>query len=246
MNKLTIINQGGILLTESRDVAERIGKRHADLLETIRKYVQHLENGDYRSQDFFIESTYRVASNLKTYECYLLTRKGCDMVANKMTGEKGILFTAEYVTEFENMEQVIKNPLLGQSKEIQAIFSLDQKQIKLEKDITEVQKDLTDFKDNAPLFNVDCKELQSLVRKIGIKALGGYKTQAYNDNSLRQKVYQDIQHQIKREFGVSRYEAIKRSQLEKAIYLVTYYELPLVLADEVILLNNQVNFERVV
>lgn len=27
------------------------------------------------------------------------------MVANKMTGEKGVLFTAEYVTRFEEMEQ---------------------------------------------------------------------------------------------------------------------------------------------
>lgn len=29
------------------------------------------------------------------------------MVANKLTGEKGILFTAEYVTRFEEMEQGI-------------------------------------------------------------------------------------------------------------------------------------------
>ena len=31
----------------------------------------------------------------------------CDMVANKMTGEKGVLFTAAYVTKFEEMEKEI-------------------------------------------------------------------------------------------------------------------------------------------
>lgn len=35
---------------------------------------------------------------------YYLTRKGCDMIANKMTGEKGTLFTAAYVTRFHEME----------------------------------------------------------------------------------------------------------------------------------------------
>jgi len=111
-----------------------------------------------------------------------------------------------------------------------------------DKKINKVDAKVNDLEANMPLFNIECKELQSLVRKTGIKALGGYKTTAYNDNSLRQKVYQDIQHQIKREFGVNRYEAIKRSQLEKATYLVNYYELPLVLNDEVLLMNNQVTF----
>lgn len=47
----------------------------------------HLENGKFRSQDFFIPSTYKVGGNNKTYDHYLITRKGCDMVANKLTGD---------------------------------------------------------------------------------------------------------------------------------------------------------------
>ena len=34
------------------------------------------------------------------------------MVANKMTGEKGILFTAEYVTKYEEMEKELKEKQL--------------------------------------------------------------------------------------------------------------------------------------
>ncbi|HGM1295186.1 TPA: phage antirepressor KilAC domain-containing protein, partial [Clostridioides difficile] len=54
-----------------------------------------------------IESTYINTQN-KIQPCYLLTKKGCDMVANKMTGEKGIIFTAIYVTKFEEMERELK------------------------------------------------------------------------------------------------------------------------------------------
>ena len=34
---------------------------------------------------------------------------GCEMLANKLTGEKGILFTAKYVKRFNDMEQYIKS-----------------------------------------------------------------------------------------------------------------------------------------
>lgn len=57
--------------------------------------------------DFFIESTYQDAKG-EVRPCYLLTKKGCDMVANKTTGKKGVLFTAAYVTAFEAMRKHIE------------------------------------------------------------------------------------------------------------------------------------------
>ncbi|HHY0049407.1 TPA: phage antirepressor KilAC domain-containing protein [Clostridioides difficile] len=109
MNNLQVIIKNGKFLVESRDVAELIEKKHDNLLRDIRGYKKIIEDSsNLKSQDFFIESTYVNAQN-KTQPCYLLTKKGCDMVANKMTGEKGIVFTATYVTKFEEMEQVLKN-----------------------------------------------------------------------------------------------------------------------------------------
>ena len=67
-------------------------------------------NGKFRSLDFFVPSDY-VDVQGKTRPRYLLTRKGCDMVANKMTGEKGVLFTAAYVTAFEAMQKRLKSSL---------------------------------------------------------------------------------------------------------------------------------------
>lgn len=119
MTKLTIINQNGQLLVDSREVAEMIGVRHSDLLEKIKGYLVHLTNGKFRSSDFFIESSY-TDSKGEERPCYLLTRKGCDMVANKMTGEKGVLFTAAYVTKFEEMEKLLTKPPQTQLEILQA------------------------------------------------------------------------------------------------------------------------------
>ncbi len=108
MNHLRLIKQNGIHYADSRQVAEMTGKRHDHLIRDIEGYKAILdENPNLGSQNFFIKSNYKVPGNNKTYTCYLLTRKGCDMVANKMTGERGILFTAEYVTRFEQMERQI-------------------------------------------------------------------------------------------------------------------------------------------
>ena len=107
MKELQLINENGKLYADSREVAEMIGKRHADLIRSIDNYVSILANAKLRSLDFFIKSNY-IDSKGETRPCYKLTRKGCDMVANKLTGEKGVLFTAEYVTRFEEMEKQIK------------------------------------------------------------------------------------------------------------------------------------------
>lgn len=249
MNNLTIkqINIGGqaVPVVDSREVAEMVGKEHKNLLRDIKGYAEILESSNLSSQNFFIKDTYKVGGNNKTYDCFLLTRKGCDMVANKMTGEKGVLFTAEYVTKFEEMEKSLKGqPLKLTTEQILELQFRYAKEVKEE--VAELKEDFNDFKGNSPLFNIECKELQALVRKVGIIHLGGYKSAAYKDNSLRGRVYADIQHQLKREFGVTRYEAIKRSQLSKARELVKSYILPTVLRDEIIQVNNQVDFEEVI
>ena len=84
---------------------------------------------------------------------------------------------------------------------------------------------------------MELMELQLLVRKKGIEVLGRYRSIAYNNNSLRGKVYSDIQHQIRREFGVVRQEAIKRSQLEMAKEIIINHKVPLVVENEIKLLN---------
>ena len=95
---------------DSREVAEMVEKQHDQLLRTIRGYIEILDGADsakLQSQNFFIPSVYLNSQN-KEQPCFLITKKGCDLIANKMTGEKGILFTATYVTKFEEMTKQLQ------------------------------------------------------------------------------------------------------------------------------------------
>lgn len=139
----------------------------------------------------------------------------------------------QYRNYFLECEKQIKQIIPQLSPELQSIFELDKR-------TTETNTRIDKLENTMPLFNVECKELQALVKKIGVKALGGYRSPAYKDNSLRTKVYKDIQSQLKREFGVQRYEAIKRGQIESASGIVSNYILPLFLKDDITLFNNQV------
>lgn len=109
---LQVIQHNGVDVIDSREVAEMTGKNHKELLRDIRNYSEIIGNSTERNfalSEFFIESSYKDPTG-RTLPCYLITKKGCDMVANKMTGEKGVLFTAAYVTAFEKMQERLKTP----------------------------------------------------------------------------------------------------------------------------------------
>jgi hypothetical protein len=111
--------------------------------------------------------------------------------------------------------------------------------IELEQKIDDVNKDLQDFKQDMPLLAVECEKITRAVRVKGTDILGGKTSNAYSDNSIRSKVYQDIHNEVKRQFGVNTYKAIKRSQCDKAIEIIDNYTLPMALANEVEQINAQ-------
>lgn len=101
----------------SYEVAKMMEVEHPKVLRMIEGDKTHigiiptLDKAQMGSISYFIKSTYKDSMNREKpyYEC---TKLGCDMLANKMTGEKGILFTAKYVKRFEEMEQYIKEQQL--------------------------------------------------------------------------------------------------------------------------------------
>ena len=92
----------------SYEVAEMMEVEHAKVLRMIEGDKTHigiiptLDKAQMGSISYFIKSSYKDSMNRKKV-CYECTKLGCDMLANKMTGEKGILFTARYVKRFYRM-----------------------------------------------------------------------------------------------------------------------------------------------
>lgn len=225
-NLINIKNQNGQLTVTSRQIAETFNREHKGVLDTIR----NLTAENYAVKNLIIESNYEARG--KQYPEYLLTKDGFSLLVMGFTGSKALDWKLKYITAFNEMEQTLKIGQPKLSKELQSIFELDDRTTK-----TNIRIDT--LENTMPLFNTDCKELQKIVRKIATKTLGGYRTPAYKDNSIRTKVYKDIQGQLNREFGVERYESIKRVQIEAAKTILLNYLVPIYLKDDITLLNNQ-------
>lgn len=95
------------------EVAEMMEVSHSDILKKLegrkdrKGYIQIMTEGQMSVSDYFIPSTYRDQSG-KANKCYNVTKLGCDFLANKSTGEKGVIFTARYVKRFYEIENLTK------------------------------------------------------------------------------------------------------------------------------------------
>lgn len=124
MKKLSVITNNKPLTIDSRDIAGMMNTKHSEILKKLEGTIKPdgktkqvgiiptLTKGGFPVSDYFIESTYKDGSG-KENKCYLCTKIGCDFLANKFTGEKGILFTAKYVKKFDSMEKQLHNTVLS-------------------------------------------------------------------------------------------------------------------------------------
>lgn len=225
----------------SMEVAEMVEKDHNKLLRDIRSYIEKLDKSKIGHIDFFTECAYIDTQN-RQKPCYLVTKKGCEFIAHKLTGIKGTTFTAKYINRFHEMEQALAVPMTTTGQ----IQLLAKGYMEIEQRVDDINKDLQDFKQDLPLLAVECEKITKAVGVKGANVLGGKNSNAYKDKSLRSKVFRDIHNEAKRQFGVSTYKAIKRSQCDKAIEIIKAYKLPMALADEVKACNAQMNIKEAV
>ena len=231
MELIKIIEREGRQLVSGRELHE--------FLEIKTKYKdwfrRMVEYGFEEEIDFIRVAQKRATNNLKNAVSTVIDHAISIDMAKEISmiqrTEKGKAARQYFINCEKKLKEVKKlSPM--------ELMELQFKALKEQKEkISQVENRVYKLEEDMPLFQIDCKEIQALVRKKGIEALGGYRSIAYNDNSLRGKVYSDIQQQIRREFGVVRYEAIKRSQLEMAKEIIINYKVPLVLENEIKLLN---------
>ncbi|MDR2023991.1 MAG: Rha family transcriptional regulator [Hungatella sp.] len=106
------------------EVAEMMETEHSRIIRRLegakdrKSYIQILNDAQMGVADYFRKSTYIDAKG-EERPCYEVTRLGCDFLANKSTGEKGVLFTARYVKRFHEMEEGKRpcplNPIIASS-----------------------------------------------------------------------------------------------------------------------------------
>lgn len=156
------------------------------------------------------------------------------MTAKNQRGEEARNY---FILVEDKLKEVAAKPLTP----MQQIQLIAQGTMELEERVDRVVKDFQDFQHDLPLLGCDMDRITTAVKKMGVECLGGKDTQAYQDKSLRGKVYSDIYDQLKRQFGVSTYKSIKRSQCDTAVSIVHNYQLPIVLLDEITDANAQMS-----
>ncbi|GAA0715543.1 hypothetical protein GCM10008904_32530 [Paraclostridium ghonii] len=112
MRNLQLVNNEEIRIS-TRDIAEMLEMRHDSILVKLdgrkdrRGIIDILTDHQLTVSDYFIENTYIDASGKSNKE-YLVSKMGCDFLANKFQGEKGMIFTAKYVKKFHTMQNTLK------------------------------------------------------------------------------------------------------------------------------------------
>ncbi len=155
---------------DSREVSEMVGKEHKELLRDIRRYCKQLAESKIALGDFFEESAYKDSNN-QNRPCYLVTKKGCEFIAHKLTGVKGTEFTAKYINRFHEMEDTIKNHI-PQGKELLALAVLEaQKTIEEQNAQISEMKPKAIFADavSASDSSILVRDLAKILRQNGVK-----------------------------------------------------------------------------
>lgn len=115
----------------------------------------------------------------------------------------------------------------------QKIQLLAQGNVELTERIDKVDKDLQDFKADMPLLALECQRITRAKNQKVVPLMGGKSAPAYKNKSLMHKVYSDVDAQLRREFGVNTYKAIKRNQCDLAVKIIEDYVLPMYLKEEI-------------
>lgn len=196
----------------SNEVAEMIGTTNGELLKTIRTYIGYLAEGEIPSGDFFIESTYKDGNNQERPN-YLLTKQGCEMVSNKLTGAKGVQFTAKYVSRFNEMESHIQE---SQSKLPQSPMEVLSLMFDVQKDTIErvdtIESEVYDMKENQLIGSGDYGYISRRIHQRVSEVARGY---GKITQKQRGELYKDINGGVKRITGVG-----SRTQLRAKHYQV--------------------------
>lgn len=224
--------------------AEAIGKTytelaHYDFYKKIKKELDTLKSVGVSNDGNISEITYLDSKN-RIQPCFELNRDGMLQMLNS---ESALVRykTIEYINKLEDQIKGQVRPLTTEETlELQFKFTRE-----VRAEVKELKEDFEDLRDNLPLLGVDCDEITGLIKKVCTNVTG-YETPAYKDKSLRGRVYQDIYGQVRREFQVKSYKAIKRSQIELAKEIIRNYKAPTALLDEIIKVNNQIDFKNAI
>lgn len=236
-----------IQITEYKDIRVLTTQQIADAYGTDNKTVSYNFN---HNKDRYVEGKHYICltgDELRAFrenhdlpnnlnKIYLWTEKGAFLHAKSLNTD-----TAWEVYD-RLVDDYFEKPKSISMTTDEKIKILAQGNVELNDKIEKVDKDLQNFKEDMPLLALECQRITRAKNQKVVPLMGGKKAPAYKNKSLMHKVYSDVDAQLRREFGVNTYKAIKRSQCDLAVKIIEDYVLPMYLKEEIDAENSQLRF----
>jgi Rha family phage regulatory protein len=210
MTDIILSTQNGEPVASSRQIAENFGKEHRNVMRDIENLMSEgvLKN---EQTPMFYKTEYTHEQNGQTYPMYLMNRDGFSLLVMGFTGKAALEWKLKYIQAFNEMEKKLTTPQMPKlSKELQALFLLDDRTQRQEQRITALENAMT----------VDYNQQRVLRKSISravISAIGDEKAPAYIDNHVRSKVYSECNHDVQDWFRVNSVGNIPRKRFDEAV-----------------------------
>lgn len=242
---INVQNVDGKLLVSSLDVSKNFNKEHKHVLEKIDTKRKELNKSVENSADIknlkvffldnFLEDCY-IDDKGREQRQILLTRDGFSFITMGFTGIKADAWKLKYIEVFNKMEQQLR-----QKKQLSPM-----EQLKLQYEVLEQHEQrfekIEERLDSLEINPHQKRAIQRAKNKRVTGLLGGRKSAAYKDASLRSKVYADMGRQYNNYFDISEYAYTPRNRFKEALELISTYNLTVELSMEVKQKNNQLAF----
>ena len=214
-----------------KEEGNEVLKRHDVLLRDIDNEIEALKSLKIDAHNF-VETSYKDTWN-RDKRCYQMNKAGIMQMLNK---ESALVRykTQQYI---ENLENRLKQPAKALSAmellklQYQALESHEQRFEKIEERL-----------DSLEINPHQKRAIQKAKSKRVLELLGGRKSVAYKNASLRAKVYADMGRQYNNYFDISEYAYTPRNRFKEALELISSYNLTVELSMEVKQLSNQLAF----
>lgn len=206
MNDIILSTRNGEPVASSRQIAESFEKNHRDVLRAVDGLKEDVRNF---AQMFF--ETEAPDSYGRPQRTYLMNRDGFSLLVMGFTGKAALEWKLKYIQAFNEMEKKLSTPQMPKlSKEMQALFLLDDRTQRQEQRLTALENTMT----------VDYNQQRVLRKSISrsvICALGDENAPAYIDNHVRSKVYSECNHDVQDWFRVNSVGNIPRKRFDEAV-----------------------------
>lgn len=193
-------------VTTSLQVAKSFEKQHKNVLQSI----QNLAAENSATRNMFVEGTY--VSRGKEYPMVYMNRDGFSLLAMGFTGAKALQFKLAYIEAFNEMEDNLR-------QHPQPLTLPEQIQI-IAQGYDGLAKDVEDIKNRMGLPGNMAHTFSKRRNAKVIEVLGGKKSNAYEDKTVRSRVYRALFSSYCETFNQDRYNDLPMKDFDKALAFI--------------------------